>query len=264
MLFLKWHEYTGEDPELSHLSLGDLNQWFGSWGSWWKKKNKTATDFGNHYLDLCFLLQVLLFCCGIRPKRSQIASKWARTIPYWLLRAHCRRGGTWDPENQSQGSEMYEEVIQKTWPLVDLWAKTQRKGGNQKLLPSPPHPWKECSVRSSSHSGRFFPRMQPLESNVLLRPSKGSAWGPNTSKAFIWTSKILAEGYGDLLGLQVLWQASYVSPLAYRACQPATGVACLLLLSRLALPEWCRFQILPVKLWVCKRTGFCLWFSFMW
>lgn len=89
--------------------LRDLvNQWFGSWGSWWK----------GLLLIYLFSCMCLYHCCSVCLPYSQIAAKWTTSILMEsLLTAYStlwKKEGRWDCKSQSLG-----EVIERTWLPVD-------------------------------------------------------------------------------------------------------------------------------------------------
>lgn len=149
--------------------------------------------------------------------------------PRWLLRTHCRRGGTCEIVRASTRDGGLEEVIKRMWLMVDL-----RAGSGESMAPHPcPCPW---NVPSAHHSHSWSPFQGcSLESTrccwdhldwkrdwILLRPQYKLLW-------FWWA------GAEINLSCSHPRPALNVSSVAYHTChQPI----CLCLWSLLALPVW--------------------------
>ena len=100
---------------------------------------------------------------------------------------------------------MLEEVLERTWVLVNH--------GNWKLLS--PTSVLGMHILSIIHTVGFVSRMQPWESNVLLRPSGWCMW-LIPAQASILTFKILTDGCRDRLFLWSLFALHVQSNLEFK------------------------------------------------
>ena len=167
-------------------SLGGLiNQWFGLWSSWRKKKLVLILNhYENHSRKPCFLLHVSLMLLWRLPQCSQTATKWATSMLTKLLAdcsGHIVEMGCCIRDSRSQSPGVLKEVMERTWPHV-----TQELGlGHWRFL-TPPCPWNvQCIFHPLGWQWEPVPRTQPWE--------RWYTWW-SLFKAFVETLKIMVLG----------------------------------------------------------------------